>query len=451
MKVVTIGRSPECDFVINDPYVGRTHLQLVIDNGKYYCVDLNSKNGTFVNGRQIAGKVQLNETDIIRIGNTTLLWQQYIGEPKTNKSKKSFWITMIALGVVLLACVGLGIYSSYNSEPKTEEAIINSLKEFGYSRMPASFKNLWSDHVDQNLAYNVWNDIKQAGNRYGIDWTSLEYFDSYHKTKKIDNETFTYGALLMSLNSSMDYESYLVWYIVDSSGKIVMLNDNWSRELKPINDRAIDSLNDMVDEFTELKKDIFKSKKSHSQRTNAKPTIESIPYDLIGHKLSEGVSDGYHKQDWTYEIKNNSISSFYVKKTLEDNGNNYVVVASCRLKGGDNSNFYYDTELKIGYINKGNGWKLNYVNSLGMNVVSDGQYNDCILYSLVDDGWGGVNCLNIRNTSECSLVVAGQIRTYNNWTKFSTMVSPHKSASVGGTFGGGNVKDYIIDFVVREQ
>lgn len=450
MKVVTIGRSSECDVVINDPYVGRTHLQLVVDNGKYYCVDLNSKNGTFVNGRQITGKVQLNENDIIRIGNTTLPWQQYIGEPNTNKSKKSFWITMIALGVVLLACVGLGIYSSYNSEPKTEDAIINSLKEFDRSRMPASFKNLWSEHVDKNFVYNVWNDIKQAGNRYGIDWTSLEYYDSYHKTKKIDNETFTYGALLMSLNSSMDYESYLVWYIVDSSGKIVMLHDNWSRELKPINDRAIDSLNDMVDKF-ENNKNSSGLKKSHSKITIAKPTLEYIQYDLIGHKLSEGVSDGYHKQDWTYEIKNNSISSIYIKKTLEDNGNNYVVVASCHLEGGANSNFYYDTELKIGYINNGSGWKLNYVNSLGMNVVSDGQYNDCILYSLVDDGWGGVNCLNIRNTSECSLVVAGKIRTYNEWKKFSTIVSPHKSASVGGTFGGGNVKDYIIDFVVREQ
>lgn len=341
MKVVTIGRSPECDFVIKDPYVGRTHLQLVVDNGKYYCVDLNSKNGTFVNGRQITGKVQVDKNDIIRIGNTTLPWQQYIDGLKS-KSKFFEFITNNFLKIVfpcllvMLVCGGICFFSEHKNHKELGE------KEF----------------------------CTTDGGTYTVDYST----ESIVKNPNIRN--------------------------------------------------------------------IIKYKK---------PTTDLILYDLIGHKLSEGVSDGYHKQDWTYEIKNNSISSFYIKKTLEDNGNSYVVVASCRLKGGTNSNFYYDTELKIGYINKGNGWKLNYVNSLGMNIVSDGQYNDCILCSLVDDGWGGVNCLNIRNTSECSLVVAGQIRTYNEWKKFSTIVSPHKSASVGGTFGGGNVKDYIIDFVVREQ
>lgn len=451
MKIITIGRSSECDIIINDPYVGRTHLQMIVsDDGSCYCVDLNSKNGTFVNGRRISSKVRLNKTDVIRIGNTTLPWQQYVGVPMINKSRKPFWITMIAVGVVLLACVGLGIYYNYNSEPKTERAIINSLKEFGHSKMPASFNNLWSDNIDRDVAFEMWKEIEQSGNRYGIDWTSLEYYDSYHKTKEIDNETFTYGALMMSFNSSSDYVSYLVWYIADSSGKIVVLNDNWSRQLITIDDKILDSLNDVVDDFSRLKEDIVKPKKSYLKRTNAKPTADHIQYDLIGHTLSEGVSDGYHEKDWTYEIKNNSISFFDIENILVDDGNSYTAVASCHLKGGDN--YYYDTKLKISYSHNESGWKLSYVNSLGMNVVSDGQYDDCIICSLADDGWGGVNCLNIRNISECSLVVAGRIRTsYNGWLKFSKVVSPHKSIAVGGTFSGGSVQDYIIDFVVREQ
>ncbi len=325
MKIITIGRSSECDIIINDPYVGRTHLQMIVsDDGSCYCVDLNSKNGTFVNGRRISSKVRLNKTDVIRIGNTTLPWQQYVGVPMINKSREPFWITMIAVGVVLLACVGLGIYYNYNSKPKTERAIIK------------------------------------------------------------------------------------------------------------------------------LKEDIVKPKKSYLQRTNAKPTADHIQYDLIGHTLSEGVSDGYHEKDWTYEIKNNSISFFDIENILVDDGNSYTAVASCHLKGGDN--YYYDTQLKISYSHNESGWKLSYVNSLGMNVVSDGQYDDCIICSLADDGWGGVNCLNIRNISECSLVVAGRIRTsYNGWLKFSKVASPHKSIAVGGTFSGGSVQDYIIDFVVREQ
>lgn len=86
-----------------------------------------------------------------------------------------------------------------------------------------------------------------------------------------------------------------------------------------------------------------------------------------------------------------------------------------------------------------------------MSVVSDGQYDDCIICEIADDGWGGVNCLSIRNVSECTLVVGGQIRLYNGWQKFSRPVSPHDSGSVGGTFGGGNVQDYTIEFVIREK
>ncbi len=58
--------------------VSRTHCQIIQDdNGRYRLVDTNSKNGTFVNGTQRHGEVQLNKSDIIRIGNTTLPWLSY--------------------------------------------------------------------------------------------------------------------------------------------------------------------------------------------------------------------------------------------------------------------------------------------------------------------------------------------------------------------------------------
>ena len=59
MKVLTIGRSQENDIVINDAKVSRIHLQLVIsDDGTYSVVDLNSANGTYVNGERISGEVK---------------------------------------------------------------------------------------------------------------------------------------------------------------------------------------------------------------------------------------------------------------------------------------------------------------------------------------------------------------------------------------------------------
>lgn len=81
MKVVTIGRSKENnDIVINDEKVSRNHLQMIMDDqGNYSVLDLNSTNGTFVNGHRIKGQVPLKTSDELRIGNTVLSWQCYFG------------------------------------------------------------------------------------------------------------------------------------------------------------------------------------------------------------------------------------------------------------------------------------------------------------------------------------------------------------------------------------
>lgn len=78
MKVITIGRSTQNDVVINDPYVGRNHLQIIQkDDGTFYVADFGSKNGTYINGRKVHGEALLSPNDVVRIGNTTLPWRSY--------------------------------------------------------------------------------------------------------------------------------------------------------------------------------------------------------------------------------------------------------------------------------------------------------------------------------------------------------------------------------------
>ncbi len=50
---VHIGRSPQNHIQIKDKYVSRRHLQITQKKGRYIIKDLNSKNGTFVNGEAI--------------------------------------------------------------------------------------------------------------------------------------------------------------------------------------------------------------------------------------------------------------------------------------------------------------------------------------------------------------------------------------------------------------
>jgi pSer/pThr/pTyr-binding forkhead associated (FHA) protein len=83
MKVITVGRQQGNTIVISDQFVGRTHLQLIQDDtGNVQITDLNSQNGTFVNGKKLTGGeiVYLSPTDIVRIGNTTLPWKSYFVE-----------------------------------------------------------------------------------------------------------------------------------------------------------------------------------------------------------------------------------------------------------------------------------------------------------------------------------------------------------------------------------
>lgn len=78
MRIITVGRETGNDIVIPDSFVGRHHLQLIKDEaGAYFVRDLNSTNGTFVNGQRIQGEMPIDEQDVIRIGNTTLPWISY--------------------------------------------------------------------------------------------------------------------------------------------------------------------------------------------------------------------------------------------------------------------------------------------------------------------------------------------------------------------------------------
>lgn len=71
--LVKIGKAPDNDIVIDDPHVSRHHAQLVNteDNG-WIIEDLNSTNGTFVNGDQVMRK-RIVASDIIRLGDNFTL------------------------------------------------------------------------------------------------------------------------------------------------------------------------------------------------------------------------------------------------------------------------------------------------------------------------------------------------------------------------------------------
>jgi len=64
---VKIGRGGHCDIVIPDSRVSREHARVFRAGGRYHVEDLNSKNGTYVNGTLLAEVHELHEGDELQI------------------------------------------------------------------------------------------------------------------------------------------------------------------------------------------------------------------------------------------------------------------------------------------------------------------------------------------------------------------------------------------------
>jgi DNA-binding NtrC family response regulator len=71
-----IGRSAEADLVLPNPSVSRRHARLTIDPAEALLEDLDSQNGTCVNGRRIGAPARLEPGDVIAVGAVTLAFHR---------------------------------------------------------------------------------------------------------------------------------------------------------------------------------------------------------------------------------------------------------------------------------------------------------------------------------------------------------------------------------------
>ncbi|PNV59605.1 hypothetical protein C0033_12620 [Clostridium sp. chh4-2] len=74
LQSVVIGRKPEaCQMVLDyDKSVSGRHCEIFIKNGKFYIRDLNSSNGTFVNGSRVLTDAEVYSGCILTLGRLTL-------------------------------------------------------------------------------------------------------------------------------------------------------------------------------------------------------------------------------------------------------------------------------------------------------------------------------------------------------------------------------------------
>lgn len=73
-NVTVIGRRHDCDLRVPLPLISRRHCQLSKENDIITIRDLNSSNGTYVNGKRISEK-KINAGDYVKIGPLTFMIQ----------------------------------------------------------------------------------------------------------------------------------------------------------------------------------------------------------------------------------------------------------------------------------------------------------------------------------------------------------------------------------------
>lgn len=77
-KTLVVGRDEGLLAQVVDDSVSRRHLSIRYDHdtGRYFALDMNSKNGVFINELQVAGEAPLRDNDLVRIGETLLLFTE---------------------------------------------------------------------------------------------------------------------------------------------------------------------------------------------------------------------------------------------------------------------------------------------------------------------------------------------------------------------------------------
>jgi len=83
-----IGRSSICDIALVDFKLSRIHCQIEFEEGETYLEDLGSRNGTYLRGMKISGRVPIHVGDRIAIGDTQILFTETDIEKESASGRK---------------------------------------------------------------------------------------------------------------------------------------------------------------------------------------------------------------------------------------------------------------------------------------------------------------------------------------------------------------------------
>ncbi|OFZ21280.1 MAG: hypothetical protein A2202_04235 [Bdellovibrionales bacterium RIFOXYA1_FULL_36_14] len=147
---IIIGRGNDCKIVIKDERISSNHLKIVVRDNECFIVDLETKNGTIVNGQRIPSneKFKLYHNDILQLGRYQF---QFVDEKLTTRLGQT-------VEDMEKTCTNLGVSITY-SKNAVQDQDYNALNFTSSGNMISNLTPRRS-RVKENASVNIPNEIE---------------------------------------------------------------------------------------------------------------------------------------------------------------------------------------------------------------------------------------------------------------------------------------------------
>ena len=195
MKSIKIGRSRVNDIIVDDITVSSEHAKITIsDSGQVQIKDLNSKNGTFVNGKKITTEVAILATDEIKVATITIDWVRYI-----NKTAGSDFAKKNSFDVSQTKTIGRldtnDIRMAYNDVSASHATLIKKNNGEIFIKDNSSKNGTFVNGKNIDIRILIQGDVVLIANKYPLNWQNAFASIERPKKTKVNHKTL-FAALI---------------------------------------------------------------------------------------------------------------------------------------------------------------------------------------------------------------------------------------------------------------
>ncbi len=215
-QTLSIGRSPDNDVVLQDPAASARHCEIRYKEGKFFIIDKESSNGTWLNGRQVS-RAELLPGAKVSVGDTTLIlaplgFQTGFAQkvhPRLSLKSRNF----NTICIVILVLGAVFVFSRHVRQPgkvwlDTTTFEVDMVEESGgfgklsRSQISISAGSLHFYFDDLGRGRHLYREAKLSGEE--IDELRKKIMNSSLFKISVVNHSSSEGANLLTISAKLD-------------------------------------------------------------------------------------------------------------------------------------------------------------------------------------------------------------------------------------------------------